>query len=303
MEKKLEEKHRENMTKGLVVNIFGLAILSLVSIAMHLEKFAAIALAINYVVFFVHALPQGSEKFFDATGSITYLCLVLCALLFPAGSSLRQLVNPIMVIVWCVRLGSFLLARILRDGKDARFDELKQTWLRWLSIWTIQSLWCFLVASPVLVTVTSESCTIVPGFLDYVGWCLWICGFLFEVIADRQKDYFRRDPANKDKFISSGLWAYSRHPNYFGEIIMWVGLCVSGSSCFHSLDWLAWLSPVTTWILLLKVTGVPMLEKAGSEKWGLEPAYCWYMAKTPCIVPRLTQPEQYRGDDYLVINE
>jgi len=288
---------------GLVVNFLGLAILALVSRGMHLEKFAAIALAINYVVFFMHALPQNSEKFFDATGSMTYLCLVVCALLLSGGRSLRQIINPIMVMIWCIRLGSFLYARILRDGKDARFDELKKTFLRWLGIWTIQSIWCFLVASPVLITVTCQSCATAPGLLDFVGWGIWICGFLFEVIADKQKEAFRTDPANKDQFITSGLWAYSRHPNYFGEVLIWIGLCISASSCFHSFQWLAWISPVTTWILLTKVSGVPMLEKSGGTKWGLDPAYCWYMDTTPCIVPALTRPQPYAGDGYLIIND
>merc|ERR1712187_865926 len=186
---------------------------------------------------------------------------------------------------------------ILRDGKDSRFDELKKHWLRFLGIWTIQAIWCFLVASPVLVSVTAESCATGPRLLDFIGWFVWLCAFAFEVIADQQKDAFRLDPANKGKFITTGLWAYSRHPNYFGEVSMWIGMCLSGSSCFTGYHWFAWLSPVTTFILLMKVSGVPLLEKAGEKKWGSDPAYRWYMDNTPCIIPSLTPTPAYEKSD------
>merc|ERR1712193_107317 len=108
----------------------------------------------------------------------------------------------------------------------------------------------FLVSSPALVVASSEVCyETTVGNLDILGWSVWIAAFLFEVIADAQKSAFRQDSNNAGKFITTGLWAYSRHPNYFGEISMWVGLCLSGSSCFSSAQWLAWMSPITTWIL------------------------------------------------------
>lgn len=289
------------MKRGIVSNLIGLAILGSVGTAMHLAIIAGIALAINWAVFLVHALPQNSEKFFDATGSITYLALVVTATMSSNTHDLRQIVSPIMVAVWCIRLGSYLLARILRDGKDSRFDELKKSAVRFLGIWTIQANWCFLVASPALVVVTSQTCAASPGPFDYVGWGMWLLGFVFEVVADKQKDAFRTDPANKGKFITSGLWAYSRHPNYFGEITMWVGICVSGSSCFQGFEWLAWLSPVTTWVLLTKVTGVPALEAKGQKTWGDDPAYKWYMEHTPCIVPAIRRPPAFAAGDYVAI--
>jgi steroid 5-alpha reductase family enzyme len=259
-----------------------------------------LSLAINWGVFYLHALPNDSEKFFDATGSATYLSLTIAAILFHIATSSnfsfgleRQTILPIMTCVWCIRLGSYLLARIMRDGKDARFDEFKKHWLRFMGVWTIQSIWCFVVASPMLVSVTSSACGGELGLLDVLGWSVWIFGFAFEVMADYQKDTFRRDPANKGKFITTGLWSLSRHPNYFGEITMWIGICVSGSSCFQGLQWLAWLSPVTTFVLLMKVSGVPLLEASGEKRWGSDPAYQWYMKNTPCIVPALKPPPPY----------
>jgi len=191
-------------------------------------------------------------------------------------------------------LGSFLFARIRRDTTDSRFTEMKVHWLRWLGVWSIQALWCFLVASPALVVTASKTCATAPTAFDFVGWALWLFGFSFEVIADRQKQQFREMPGERPTpFIASGLWAYSRHPNYFGEITMWVAMCISGSSCFVNAEWLAWLSPVTTWVLLLKVSGVPMLEKKGEDTWGALPEYQWYMKNTPCIIPRLTRPPAF----------
>jgi steroid 5-alpha reductase family enzyme len=291
-----------NAKRGVISNGIGVVILGLVSWAMDLQLLALLALAMNWFVFTVHALPNHSEKLFDATGSLTYLSLAAFALAsnwsrIATGQGVRQIVNPVMMIIWCIRLGSFLFSRILRDGKDSRFDELKKHWLRFLGIWTVQSVWCFFVASPVLVVVTSEACATGPSSLDILGWGVWLFGFAFEVIADQQKTRFRADPANKGKFITTGLWSVSRHPNYFGEIIMWLGICLSGSSCFESATWMAWLSPLTTTILLTRVSGVPMLEAQGDKRWGSDPAYQWYMKHTPCVVPALYPPPAYNQSE------
>mmetsp|Transcript_11283 Transcript_11283/g.40013 ORF Transcript_11283/g.40013 Transcript_11283/m.40013 type:complete len:296 (+) Transcript_11283:32-919(+) len=286
---------------GILSNCIGVALLFGVASAMHLTLLAAVALAINWVVFVVHAMPQNSEKFFDATGSITYLCLVGFALASSHTHGVRQIVDALLVTMWCVRLGSFLLARILRDGKDSRFDELKKTNVRFLGIWTIQSVWCFFVASPALVVITSSVGATALAPLDFVGWGMWLTGFVFEVVADKQKEWFRDDLGNKGRFITSGLWAYSRHPNYFGEITMWVGICISSSGCFHGFEWLAWLSPLTTWVLLLKVSGVPALEAKGQQTWGEDPAYNWYLEHTPCIIPATKRPPAFQATDYVAI--
>lgn len=293
----------DNLKKGILSNSIGLILLGLVGTAMHLEKLAGLSLAINWLVGLAHALPNNSEKFFDATGSVTYLTLISCATYFSTTHKLRQILDSLMVAVWCIRLGSFLLSRILRDGKDSRFDEMKKSSVRFLGVWTLQAVWCFLVSSPVLVVISSESCATSPTPYDFAGWSIWVCGFIFEVAADRQKDVFRADPANHKKFITTGLWAYSRHPNYFGEIMMWAGLCVSASSCLQQWEWLAWMSPLTTWLLLMKVSGVPALEAKGKNTWGGQPAYEWYMAKTPCIVPALRRPEAYNAEAYAKIND
>merc|ERR1712007_170495 len=123
------------------------------------------------------------------------------------------------------------------------------------------------------------------GIFDVIGFGTWSIGFLVEAAADAQKFAFRSDPTNKGKFITSGLWRYSRHPNYFGEILMWVGICVSCSNVFSGWRWLGWVSPAFNTFLLLSVSGVPMLEKAGEKSWGSDAEYVRYMRETSCIVP------------------
>jgi len=284
-----------------------LGILALVAWACDVWLLAGISVGVNFGVFVLHAWPFSSEKFFDATGTLTYLTLTISAIFlspsFPGlNFDIRQIVLACMICVWAVRLGSYLLGRICRDGKDQRFDRfIASSWIFWLGIWSYQALWCFLVALPVLLII-SKPCGNVPSPWDIVGWAMWAMGFGFEVISDRQKDAFRRDPANKGRFITTGLWAYSRHPNYFGEISLWIGITISGMSCFSGWDYLAWGSPGISFILLNYVSGVPMLEKTGEERWGSEPAYRHYMENTPCIIPRLTAPPPFKAAEVALVD-
>lgn len=275
----------------------GVAMMLLFGYGLGLLPFVALSIGLQWGVYLVHGLPNNSEKFYDASGSVTYLALILASLLAKQQHNARAITNSILVVVWCTRLGSFLFARILKDGKDSRFDAFKRHWLRFLGVWTLQAGWVFLVSSPALVMASSENCAAKSvSFLDVLGWCCWVAAFLFEVVADAQKAAFRGNSANAHNFITDGLWAYSRHPNYFGEICMWIGICISGSSCFSGGEWLAWISPLTTFLLLTRVSGVPMLEKKGEQAWGKLPEYQWYMKHTPCIIPAFTRPPPYQAD-------
>jgi len=298
------ELRKKNTVRGIVTNLIGVALLGLIGWGLNILELAIVSLAVNWVVFLIHALPQDSEKFFDATGTLTYVTLVVWAcvetgLLSTYQTRLRASVLVVMSLVWSIRLGSFLLGRICAAGKDSRFEELRATCLRWLSIWTIQAVWCFLVISPVLVVVKNTSCTTPVGVADYITWAAWLLAFIFEIVADNQKTAWRKDPQNKGRYINTGLWAYSRHPNYAGEIMMWVAIaiCVSFGACLSLSQFLIWFSPLTTFILLKYVSGVPLLEKQGQERWGNEPGYQWYVKHTPEIFPALSRPPPYNPDD------
>jgi steroid 5-alpha reductase family enzyme len=275
--------------RGTVSNLAGVSILASIAYFLDLGLYVAVAGGLQLAVFLLHGLPQSSEKFYDLSGSFTHFAVVAASLMSQTKlRTPRQLFVAIASVVWMTRLGTFLYSRILRDGKDARFDHIKPVWLSFMGAWTIQAVWVTLIQLPV-VLLNDRTDAAGTGSVDVVLMALWLFGFLFEAAADTQKMVFRDDPANKHRFITTGLWQYSRHPNYFGEILMWS--CMAGLASVSALHsgilalHAAWLSPAFTAVLLLRVSGVPMVEKAGQKKWGDDPAYQQYMKSTSCILP------------------
>eukprot|EP00123_Amoebidium_parasiticum_P001149 comp12189_c0_seq1/m.6952 comp12189_c0_seq1/g.6952 ORF comp12189_c0_seq1/g.6952 comp12189_c0_seq1/m.6952 type:complete len:320 (-) comp12189_c0_seq1:61-1020(-) len=224
-----------------------------------------------------------TEMYYDLTGSATYFIATLYTLLVGTRSP-RSIWASVCVLVWCTRLGTYLFTRILRDGKDGRFDDLKPFPFAFLVAWSLQGLWVTLVASPVYVVNLWSSAYSTLNARDYVGFVLWTIGFAVEVLSDWQKDQFRKDPANRGKFIQGGMWSWSRHPNYFGEILLWVGLFIACSNSFEGAQWLTILGPLFTAFLLCFVSGIPMLEKRADERWGNDPEYQKYKKATSVLV-------------------
>jgi len=225
-----------------------------------------LAFLINWLVF-IPAYFFQSEKFYDLTGSLTYISVGTIAYFLSNQVDMRSLLLLGLVIIWASRLGSFLLRRILRDGKDDRFDNIKPNFLRFLNAWTIQALWVTLTAAPAFIAITATNRKEL-GLFAIVGLVIWIIGFTIEVVADYQKTQFRKNPANKERFIQSGLWAHSRHPNYFGEILLWIGVTVIAIPVLQGWQWVALISPIFVTLLLTRVSGVPMLEAKAKKKWG-----------------------------------
>ena len=231
-----------------------------------------------------------TERFYDLAGGLTYLAVVGFSLWAGAQSeppSLRELIISVLVVIWSLRLSFFLYFRIHRTGKDGRFDQLKTSPIRFLVPWTLQGLWAFLTMIVVIV-INSQADSAPPlGIWDAVGLFVWVLGFGIETIADQQKTAFNTEPTNQGKWIESGLWSYSRHPNYLGEILLWTGIAFFGISCFTGLERVAWISPIFIYILLTKVSGTPILDKRALEKWGDNPLYQKYRENTPALIPRL----------------
>ena len=243
--------------RGAISNSLGGAILVGVGRSLGLSHHTLLAFSVQLAVFLVHGLPFRSEKFYDLSGSATHFAVVAYALCSPARQrSPRQLLSALFSLVWMVRLGTFLFLRISRDGKDGRFDAFKPCWLTFLGAWTIQACWVSLIKLPVLLLNTRDDAA-PAGPLDAVALALWLACFLLEAAADNQKFTFRSDPANKERFITTGVWALSRHPNYCGEIGMWTAQALAATSAFLSTgDTLllgAWGSPLFTAFLLLRV--------------------------------------------------
>jgi steroid 5-alpha reductase family enzyme len=248
----------------------------------------ALCVALVFVVqwaAFVPAYLLQTERFYDLTGSATYIGVTLVAVLLSPAPDARSVLLLMLVVVWAVRLGSYLALRIRRSGKDERFDAIKPSFPRFLSAWTLQGLWVSLTLSAALAAVTSTDREGL-GVVSYVGLGVWVLGFGLEAVADLQKSRFRADPANRGRFIRGGLWSWSRHPNYFGEIVLWVGVLVVAAPVLRGWQWVGLLSPLFVTLLLTRVSGVPMLEKRADREWGGQPDYEAYKAATPVLVPR-----------------
>ena len=259
-----------------------------------------LAVAAAYVVQWVVFLPSfraQTERFFDLTGSLTYTTITILLLLVTPGLDARAVLVGAMVIVWALRLGPFLFRRVTRAGRDDRFDDIKPSFVRFLNVWTIQGLWVTLTAAAAWVTITTSTRVAFDGFA-VAGLLVWLLGFGLEVVADLQKSRFNADPANKGRFISTGLWGLSRHPNYFGEILLWLGVAIIALPVLQGWQWVALISPVFVAVLLTRVSGVPLLERKADAKWGGQADYEAYKAQTPVLIPRLgrsTAPDSARA--------
>lgn len=244
-----------------------------------------LAFLIQWLAFIPAYLLQ-TEKFFDLTGSLTYISVIIIAVILGAATDARSILLAALVVIWAVRLGSFLFGRIKKAGKDDRFDEIKPSFIRFLNVWTIQGMWVTFTMAAALVAITTSTRKELDLFA-ILGFLVWILGFAIEVVADSQKSRFNANPDNKGKFIQTGLWSRSRHPNYFGEIVLWVGVAMIALPVLQGWQWVALISPVFVTLLLTRVSGIPLLEKKADKKWGGQADYESYKKRTPVLVPKL----------------
>jgi len=242
------------------------------------------AFAINIAVFVPSYLAR-TEHYYDLTGSFTYLLVTLLALVLTDDLDTRSVIIAVLVLVWAGRLGSFLFRRVRKAGGDGRFDKIKQSWLRFLMAWVVQGLWVTLTAGAALAAITS-GVKADFGVVGVLGLAIWLIGFGIEATSDSQKTTFKNDPNNTGKFIDVGLWRWSRHPNYFGEITLWTGMALLALPALQGWQYLTLISPVFVTILLTLVSGLPMLEARADKKWGGQADYEAYKSSTPVLVPR-----------------
>jgi steroid 5-alpha reductase family enzyme len=243
---------------------------------------AAIAFGVQWLAF-VPAYLKQTEHFYDLVGSLTYMLVTGVALLASRPNDTRSIILGLLVFIWASRLGSFLFRRIRRAGSDPRFDEIKPSASRFLVAWTLQGLWVFLTLCAALAAITTRSPSEL-GLLDGLGITVWVIGFAIEVVADRQKSRFRKE--HPGHFAHAGLWAWSRHPNYFGEIVLWTGIALIAASTLRAWQWVTIISPVFVAFLLTRVSGIPLLEARADARWGDHDSYRRYKANTPALVPR-----------------
>ncbi len=240
---------------------------------------------------FVPSYLGRTERYYDLTGSFTYISAIVIAVVLSGATDARSIMLLVLVLVWAARLGPFLFRRVRRAGRDDRFDEIKRSFTRLLMTWTLQGLWVSLTLAAALAAVTSTELKALDVFA-FVGLAVWVIGFAFEATADYQKSRFRADPANKGSFITSGLWSISRHPNYFGEITLWVGIALIALPVLRGWQCATLISPVFVYLLITRVSGVPLLEKKADATWGGQEPYEAYKRRTPVLVPFLGRKER-----------
>ena len=261
---------------------FGISLL----IGNPLVQNIVLAIYIIQWIAFIPAYVFQTEKFFDLTGSITYSGIFAYLIYLTASGSINanwgSTVIAVCVILWAGRLGTFLFSRIAKDGEDKRFRTIKPSPSQFFMTWTLQGAWVSLCSLCAITGIASDTGIIINPIF-YIGLFMFIGGFAIEIIADQQKTIFRAIPENRDKFITTGLWSRSTHPNYFGEIALWTGVALMSFSSLSGIEFLTLISPIWTYLLLVKISGVRMLEGRGSVKWGDNKDYISYIENTPMV--------------------
>ena len=240
-----------------------------------------VSLVINLAMFLV-AFRLQSDKLTDISYAATFVTIAVWSFIV-SEKSWFHIVLLAMVSVWALRLGGFLLYRVIRNGKDSRFDGMRESFFGFGKFWVAQALTVWVVMIPSIFAFdASASWT----WVSFVGLAVWLVGFVCESVADFQKQAFSNNPANKNSWIHSGIWQYSRHPNYFGEILVWVGVYLYVVASLTPLQAVIGLiSPAVIITLLLFVSGIPILEKSADKRWGKIPEYREYKARTSILVP------------------
>ncbi|MEM1110384.1 MAG: DUF1295 domain-containing protein [Pseudomonadota bacterium] len=244
---------------------------------------ALLAFSLQWLAFIPAYLKQ-TEVYYDLTGSLTFISTVMLALLLSQNLDSRSILLASCIILWAARLGSFLFRRIRQDGADSRFERIKPDPRRFFLTWSLQGLWVVLTAGCAWAAMTSER-SVALSLIELLGFALWLAGWLLEVVADRQKRFFRTTYGSEG-FINSGVWRFCRHPNYLGEIILWFGIALIALPALQGWQHVSLISPLFVAVLLTRVSGIPLLERKADRKWGGQADYEAYKRSTPTLIPR-----------------
>jgi steroid 5-alpha reductase family enzyme len=241
-----------------------------------------VSLVVN-AAFFAFAAVRKTDVVTDLSYSLSFAVLAIALPSLGAREPV-QLVASLLVLIWAVRLGGYLLTRILRIKVDHRFDGMRDKPLRFARFWLLQAISVGVIMLPVSYLVSRDAA---PDFGPWAiaGVFVWLVGLAIEAVADAQKSAFKGKEENRDRFITSGLWKYSRHPNYFGEMLVWWGLFVYAVPFLSGAAFAVVIGPVFITLLLLFVSGIPLLERSADAKYGDDPAYREYKRRTSILVP------------------
>lgn len=239
---------------------------------------------------FIPAWLMHTERFYDLTGGVTYLSVVVLILWAVVDNNPRSQLLGVLVAIWALRLSSFLFVRVMKDGFDRRFTKIKQIFGRFFVTWNLQGLWVTFTGAAAYTAMSTDHSLLSDSARGIDAWAIaggliWLFGFLFEVVADEQKKRFRAIPENHDRFIQTGLWARCRHPNYFGEIMLWLGIAIIAVPALKGWAMATLISPIFVYLLLTKISGIPLLAASSKQRWGHMEDYQQYIQKTPLLLP------------------
>ncbi len=248
---------------------------------LNIWYYLLIALGIN-ILMFIPAFIFKTDKLTDLSYSLTFIILSLISF-FLVPFNIFKLLLLILILVWSLRLGIFLFVRIRNMKFDKRFDKMRNSFFKFLGFWILQAITVWIVLIPSIFFFNANTIKFCG-----LGLLIWLIGLIIESVADAQKYKFNQK--NKNKFISSGLWKVSRHPNYFGEILCWIGiyLFIIKSISFPEKI-IALAGPIFIILMLLFISGIPMLERAASKKWGKNKDYQEYKRRTSILIPWFTK--------------
>ena len=267
--------HTENINKDIISNT--------VSIILFI-----------HILLFLPSFILKTEKYFDITGTIAYVSIIIYVIFeFKRANvtiSFQSIVISAMVLIWALRLGIFLFIRIFKFKNDSRFDDAKKSFFKFLRFWMISVLWVFLTTINAITLIINNQNGDLFSSLT-IGIFVWVIGFLIEFIADLQKYNFRKK--QKHDFIDTGIWKYSQHPNYFGEITMWIGIAIISLTNLIGVQFFTLISPIFVYLLLTKVSGINLLDASAKIKWGKDQRYIEYINTTPKLIPNFLKKGTY----------
>jgi len=245
----------------------------------------AIVLFVYMNLWFIVSLIKKRNDVADIAWGLGFVVIAWSSFIF-GSQDLKAIVVNILVTVWGLRLAIHIYKRNSRKGEDSRYVEWRNQWKNffvrsYLQVFMLQGLFLFLIVQPVILVNLSEKLSF--GATEILGIFVWLIGLYFEAVADQQLKVFISDPNNKGKVMDRGLWKFSRHPNYFGEVVMWWGLFLVALPSNYGI--LTIIGPITITLLILFVSGVPLLEK----KYAGRPEYEEYKRKTSIFIPLPTK--------------
>jgi len=224
---------------------------------------AAAAVLIYMLLWFIVSLVLKRNDVADVAWGGGFIVAAAAVLVSSGAATERAVLVIALVVIWGLRLALHIGIRNRGKGEDARYRKWREEWgtyatLRsFFQIFILQGILMLVISLPVVRAITAPASPL--AFLDLLGAAVWLMGFLFEAIADLQLLRFKKDPAHRGRVIMTGLWRYSRHPNYFGEVTLWWGIYLIALALPNG--WMTIIGPITITILILGVSGIPMLEK------------------------------------------